>query len=130
MGPLFPVCASPPVSYSLTCYPFPLTYPKGVLVLPSVCLCLCTLMFRLTQPNCSCFVSLSTPGSGVKADPLAVVLCPGSSILSSGLSRGLRVVAGPVSAVLPGSRHAASLMAPTGLLLTSSWIHLLIIDTC
>ena len=35
-----------------------------------------------------------------------------------------------VSAVLPGSRHAASLMAPTGLLLTSSWIHLPIIDTC
>ena len=87
-------------------------------------------MFQLTQPNVSCFVSISTPGSGVEADPLAVVLCPGSSIPSSGLSCGLRVVAEPVSAVLPGSCHAASLMALIGLLLTSSWIHLLIIDTC
>ena len=58
-------------------------------------------MFRLTQPNVSSFVSISTPGSWVEADPLAVVPHPGSSILSSGLSRGLRVVAEPVSAVLP-----------------------------
>ena len=42
---------------------------------------------------------------------------------------GLRVVAEPVSVVLPDSHHTTSLMAPTGLL-TSSWIHLIITDTC
>ena len=55
------------------------------------------------------------------ADPVAAVLSPG-------LSPGLRVVAEPITAVLPDSHHTTSLKAPTGLL-TSSWIHLLIIDT-
>ena len=52
-----------------------------------------------------------------------------AGILSPDLSPGLRVVAEPVTVVLPDSHHTTSLMAPTGLL-TSSWIHLLIIDTC
>ena len=40
-----------------------------------------------------------------------------------------RVVAEPITVVLPDSHHTTSLMTPTGLL-TSSWIHLLIIDAC
>ena len=83
------------------------------LLLPSLCLYLCTLMFRITQLPQISFWCLYTPGSGVMADRVAVVLSPGSRALDLESWLCLLLWSWIIS---PGW--------------ISSWIHHLIIDTC
>ena len=63
-------------------FTIPSVLSGDTLLLPSLCLYLCTLMFQITQfPKFLSFWCLHTPGSGVMANPVAVVLSPGSRAL-------------------------------------------------